>query len=434
MTNVADKPVTEITEPSSETPTSKLGKIGHQCNIGLQKCLVILGKVPLKILLLITIVGLAVKINNDTTSVFSPFNVPPELEEKGYTGAEIVHHLNDQMEAIRSQVRHHEEALYMQIPGMQDALEMEMPGTGVSLNQITDLVSHFIGATPQRISGSIALEGESLLLTIRISDYPSKIIRGTINDHWDLVRQAAEHILKHLEPFLLGRYYVMQQRFQDANDLVTHLRSGSGRPTQEQAITADLIEGSIWYEQKNYIKALRAWNKAYQRDPNNTNVLLFQGHALDEMKRHQEAIHKYQRVVEIEPGNTGALNDWGVALYHLERYREAIALFIRVTHLDPQYPQAYNNWGFTLFAAGEYAKGMLKVREAIRLDPQAPEYYVTLAEGMMYLDEHERAIQSLYAVLSVFPQQAEACQVLVQALHEFQQLITIPVVCSEVFN
>lgn len=433
MTNAVDKSVTETLEPTPAIPRSKLGKLGYYANIGLQKCLEILGKVPLKILLLIAIVSLAVKINSETTSVFSPFNVPPELEEKGYTGAEVAHHLNDQMEKIRSQVRYHEEALYMQIPGMQDALELEMPGTGVSLNQITDLISHFIGATPQRISGSIALDDEDILLTIRISDYPSKIIRGKAKEHRILVEQAAEHILQHLEPFLLGRYYVIQERYQDARDLATYLRSGMGRPTQENVVTADLIEGSSWFQQKQYVKALRFWNQAFQRDPDNTNVLLFQGHALDELGRPQEAIDKYQRVIEIEPNNAGALNDWGIALYNLGRFKAAIALFIRVTHLDQQYPQAYNNWGFTLFALERYAKGMLKIREAIRLDPQTPDFYISLAEGMLHLDEHERAVQRLYALLSIFPQNEKACHILVQALQDSQQLVTIPAVCNEVF-
>ena len=432
MTTAVDKPATESAEPTLEKPASGMSQFAHQCSKGLQKCLSLLGLVPFKVLLLVAVIGLALKINSETSSVVESFNVPAELEEKGYTGVELAHRLDDQMGVIRATVSDYEEELYMQTPGMRDALQLEMPGTGVSLNQITDLISHFIGVTPQRISGNLALDGEDMLLTVRISGHPSEMIRGEAAHPRRLVAQAAEHILKNLEPFLLGRYYVIQKRFQVALDLAHYLRTSKGRPTQEAVVTADLIEGLVWYEQQKYANALRFWNQALQRDPQNTNVLIFQGRALDALDRSGEAIGKYQKVIELEPDNVGVLNDWGVALYRLGRFKEAMVLFIRVTHLDPHYPQAYNNWGFTLFEAGEYTRGIDKIREAIRLDPKDAEFYVGLAEGMVYMDEYERAIRSLYTLLSRFPQHDGGCKVLVQTLLDYQQLVTIPAACSEV--
>ena len=118
------------------------------------------------------------------------------------------------------------------------------------------------------------------------------MIRGEAAHPRRLVAQAAEHILKNLEPFLLGRYYVIQKRFQVALDLAHYLRTSKGRPTQEAVVTADLIEGLVWYEQQKYANALRFWNQALQRDPQNTNVLIFQGRALDALDRSGEAIGK----------------------------------------------------------------------------------------------------------------------------------------------
>ena len=422
-----------MTNDAGDTKSARiyLYQIGRALSSGAQKINVLIALIPLKILLLLAVVVLAVKINSEKDLVFEAFSVPPALEEKGYTGAEVVRHLNDQMEVIRTQVRYHEEALYMQIPGMQDALELEMPGTGILLSQITDLISHFVGATPPKISGSLSEDEQHFRLTIRISGQPTIVLSETKDHPRRLMVQAAEHVLKHLEPFLLGRFYVSQQRYQDALDLALYLRAGI-RPTQETLVTADLIEGWAWYKQAQQAKALRFFNQAFQRDPENVNVLMFQGYTLDDLGRPREAVEKYQHVLELEPENVGALNNWGIALYHLEQFEQAIVRFRDVIQLDPFYPDAYNNLGFTVFALGEYAAGMTQVQEAIRLKPQESEFHLSLAEGILYLEEYDRAIQRLYAVLSAFPHSVKACKLLIETLHEVQEINRVPFVCRDI--
>jgi tetratricopeptide (TPR) repeat protein len=394
-----------------------------------QKSGALIALIPLKVVLLVGIVLLAVKIDSEKDLVFEAFSVPPALEEKGYAGAEVVRHLNDQMETIRTQVQYQEEAIYMQIPGMQDALQLEMPGTGISLSQITNLISHFVGVTPPKISGSLTEDEQGFHLTIRISGQPTIVLHDAKDNPRRLMIQAAEYVLKHLEPFLLGRFYVGQQRYQDALDLALYLRAGL-RPTQDTLVTADLIEGWAWYKQQQFAKALRFFNQAFRREPDNVNVLMFQGYALDELGRSREAIEKYQQILESEPENVGALNNWGIALYHLGQFPQAIGRFRRVTQLDPFYPDAYNNWGFTLFALGDYAAGITQIQEAIRLKPQEPEFHLSLAEGIIYLEEYDRAVQKLYAVLSAFPHDAKACQLLMAALYVVQETARVPPVCQ----
>lgn len=430
MTNDADNTRPAAVEAPAVSSESNVQpqSAGWQLRSGVQKITYFIALIPLKILLLLAIVGLAVKIDSEKDLVFESFSVPPALQQKGYTGAEVVHRLNDRMEEIRRQVRHHEEAIYMQIPGMQDALQLEMPGTGVSLSQITDLISHFVGVTPPKISGSLAEDEQYFHLTIRISGRPTIVLHDTRDQPQRLMIQAAEYVLKYLEPFLLGRFYVSQKRYQDALNLAIHLRAGI-RPTQETLVTADLIEGWAWHKQAQSAKALRFFNQAFQREPDNVNILMFQGYALDNLGRPREAIQKYQRILELEPGNVGALNNWGIALYHMEQFEQAIAKFQEVTQLDPFHPDAYNNWGFTLFALGEYARGITQIQEAIRLKPHNPEFHLSLAEGIIYMGEYHRAIQKLYAVLTARPLNVKACQLLIETLYQVQEVTRIPPVC-----
>ena len=233
----------------------------------------------------------------------------------------------------------------------------------------------------------------------------------------------------------MGYYYALKQRYQDALNLADELRADLER-TPALLTKADLIEGSIWYERKKPAKALYFWRNAAQNAPDNANALLLQGHALQALERHYEAIEKYRRSSELNPKNISVWYSWGITLYRLQDFAAAITKFQRITAFNPTYADAYNHWGIALFKLKRYTEGMTRIQQAIRLNPHEPAFHLRMAEGMMYLQEHERAIQKLYAVLSMPKNNTKnaqaACELIVRNLKKLQETIRLPPACQEV--
>jgi tetratricopeptide (TPR) repeat protein len=94
---------------------------------------------------------------------------------------------------------------------------------------------------------------------------------------------------------------------------------------------------------RNYVKALRFYNKAYKCDEGRMDVELLLDIALlySEIKYYSEAEGKYREIIKINPEEARAYYGIAVVYDEQENYKEAIKYYQKAISLDRQYDRAY---------------------------------------------------------------------------------------------
>ena len=114
----------------------------------------------------IAFVFLAYRAGKDIFSekiVIKPFNVPPALQDKGYTGDVILSRLMKKIQAIRRTVNSENNPAVEIAPPSQGP-DIEIPGAGVSLNSVISYLRVFLGRPPLQVSGSVVLQEQAHLI------------------------------------------------------------------------------------------------------------------------------------------------------------------------------------------------------------------------------------------------------------------------------
>jgi tetratricopeptide (TPR) repeat protein len=136
-------------------------------------------------------------------------------------------------------------------------------------------------------------------------------------------------------------------------------------------------------------KALDAFKKAYEAEPDNKEIIFSLGDMYDKLKNFEEAEKLYLRILELEPGNMG--NYYVVAEFY-KRYAtenealrsKAESMYMRRVELDPENPQGYAylaNYFENLSPTPEaYDHAVEYWDRRIALDPNNPEAW--LAKGV----------------------------------------------------
>jgi tetratricopeptide (TPR) repeat protein len=351
--------------------------------------------------------------------VFEPFVLPPALEEQGYTGALLVQEITDRINRIREQVKKSDQEKFIKIETMEQGANIQVPGTGLSLKELTDFIRSFLGTGVRSISGNVVVAEDQLLLTVRAPDRFGVTFKGELNNLTALLQPTAEHILKNLDPFTLGKYYSIQQNIPAMEKLIEYIQANN--PGTTEIAIAHLIAGLSLFDQEDYEGALQEWNMAALLEPENINAFVYQGWALDQQGQFKEAIEKYKKVLKLDPNNVSAYNNWGITLYIMKEFEESILKFRKLIELAPDYPHGYNNIGYSLFELGKYSEGIEHIKRAINLDPKEPGFYNSLGEGLLALEKYQEAIAQFKQTIKLDPENAEAYYLWGQVLSELRR-------------
>ena len=129
--------------------------------------------------------------------------------------------------------------------------------------------------------------------------------------------------------------------------------------------------GDILYEIEEYDKALEAYEKVLQQDPNNAHILKKKGDALTKLKQYLDALISYKRSVRLQSDFIEAYTAQSEPLRGLERFGDALAICEQALRLDSNNADAYNNKGKILsnHYYGQFEEALAAFEQALRLDP-----------------------------------------------------------------
>jgi type IV pilus biogenesis/stability protein PilW len=177
--------------------------------------------------------------------------------------------------------------------------------------------------------------------------------------------------------------------------LVKPKNSESESGKNQSAVSDALIHfnsGVDFYHQRDYAKAIQAYQKVIEIDPgyaeayNNLGIIYQEAGDLD------RALSSYQKAIEVNPKSEKALNNLGVLLYLKGRYEESIQAFQKALTLNANNIESHINLGILFKKQGQMNQAIESYHRALSINPLHGEAHYNM--GLLYeqLGEIEMAI------------------------------------------
>ncbi len=224
--------------------------------------------------------------------------MPKELEDRGYTGEVVTLHLrnkmNDHLTKIqkydssskntgnngdgKDETNQKQEDFQQAETDMQ--MDIELPGVGLSLRAVAlHIMQAFnIESGHKQVHGYIIKEKgkDELQFTVHVHKKPAKTFtKGNIEE---AIKEAAEYLLKTLEPQKLGMLYYSNDDDKKLASLIQHVWQNN--PSVEEKAMAMLLEGHLAKLKGNMSKARDRFKAAKSLDKKNIMVLYMFGEML----------------------------------------------------------------------------------------------------------------------------------------------------------
>lgn len=123
----------------------------------------------------------------------------------------------------------------------------------------------------------------------------------------------------------------------------------------------------------DYAERIAQAEKVVAQDPKNINAWISLGNDYFDTEQSQKAINAYGKALEIEPNNPNILTDQGVMFRKIGWYDKALANFERANKIDPSHLQSLFNAGI-VYAVDlkQPEKAALYWNRYLKLDSNSP--------------------------------------------------------------
>lgn len=111
--------------------------------------------------------------------------------------------------------------------------------------------------------------------------------------------------------------------------------------------------GLLHLQSGNNEEALRLFEEAIDKEPQNAIAWGGKGVALVNLGKYQEAMDCFDRAIQLDPITAFAWEGKGVALMKLERYEDAIPYFDMALEISPHFQRALENKSLALKKTGK---------------------------------------------------------------------------------
>jgi tetratricopeptide (TPR) repeat protein len=129
--------------------------------------------------------------------------------------------------------------------------------------------------------------------------------------------------------------------------------------------------GLIYAAQRNYTKAIEAFNKALTLKPARPYTLNGLGTVLYAKGKFNEAMQKWKQAVEIDPNFASAYYNMGNAMETEKDYSGAMDAYVKAIRINPGMADAYFRIGSILFRDRHYPQASVLLAKAAQLSPDA---------------------------------------------------------------
>ena len=118
-----------------------------------------------------------------------------------------------------------------------------------------------------------------------------------------------------------------------------------------------------------YEQAEAVYSGLVARRPQDADVYIGLGRALEEQHREDEAERAFHQAIEAEPGYVAGHTALGNLMFRLGRADEAVASYRKATELAPGSAQVYSNLGAALMLANRFDEATTAFEKSISIEP-----------------------------------------------------------------
>ena len=155
---------------------------------------------------------------------------------------------------------------------------------------------------------------------------------------------------------------------------------------KERPLTFEVIQhfnsGVTFYHQKEMAKAIQAYQKVIEIDPNYIEAYNNLGIIYQEMGDLESALKTYRRAIEINPKYEKGLNNIGILLHLKGEDEKALEAFNKVLAINPNHIESHINLGTLYKKKGQSEKGIESYQKALVINPHHGETHYNL--GLLY--------------------------------------------------
>ncbi len=123
-------------------------------------------------------------------------------------------------------------------------------------------------------------------------------------------------------------------------------------------------------------EALTAVERARQLNPDDVELLLFQGYLLaDIFQEYERALQCYEAALRLRPRDAAIWAKKGRALHNLDRFKKALSCYNKSLRRDGKNAEVWKDRGDSLNCLALGGKALACYRKAIRLQPQRADFW-----------------------------------------------------------
>ena len=117
------------------------------------------------------------------------------------------------------------------------------------------------------------------------------------------------------------------------------------------------------------------------------------GDILQKQGKYDKAIEAYQRAIQIQPNYAAAYNNLGIAWQKQGKLEQAVQIYHKTLIIRPNYPQAYNNLANTLKEQGKLQGAVQAYHKAIEINPSYIDAHKNLGIVLLLQGDFQRGWQ-----------------------------------------
>jgi len=187
-----------------------------------------------------------------------------------------------------------------------------------------------------------------------------------IGDFDYLMLQAAIHIYRHTQPFILASYYNSVNKRDSALEIVKEIVRDKNNANKAWAYN---LWGNMLHDQKEYDEAINKYNIALNEDPKFVLAHYNLGIAYCDDGKYSKAKESYEKAIDLDPQFSNAYYNLGKVYGDEGDYSKAREYYEKAIHFDSTYSDAHNNLGLTYDNEGDYSKAKEMYEKIIEIDP-----------------------------------------------------------------
>jgi tetratricopeptide (TPR) repeat protein len=127
------------------------------------------------------------------------------------------------------------------------------------------------------------------------------------------------------------------------------------------------------------------------------------GVAFYNQKEFPKAIQAYQKVIELDPTYVEAYNNLGIIYQTMGDAKSALGAYQKATEINPKYVKGYNNLGLLFLFEGRYEEAIEAFQKALAINANHIESHINLGILFKKKGQCENAIESYQRALAIDP-------------------------------